>query len=346
MSPGVARVALVGAGRWGKNLLRTLVESPACELVAVADVSATARAAAHAAAPRAATCASLSEALAHHPDAVVVATPPATHAALTLEALAAGRSLLVEKPLATTVADAARCARAARDASGSGRGAPVVAMVGHLLRYHPTATALTELALGGELGELRAVYAARLSTGGSPHEDAASLLLRLAPHDLSLLDAVDPSPLVAATAHVRAPGEGPALFAAHTQQGTAFHLALSRSHSEKVRRVALVGSRKVALFDDVAAPREVLLAETSALGGRNPLELKRIELCARSVPWEEPLAAEVAFFLRCVLEGARPRTPFEEGLRVARSLARLEAAAASGALGDYGAGAATAALAP
>jgi predicted dehydrogenase len=351
----VARVALVGVGRWGTNLLRTLAESAACELVAVADVSATARACAHTAAPRAAVCASLTEALTQRVDAIVIATPPATHAVLALETLAAGRSLLVEKPLATTVADATRCARAARAASGAGRTARsarttrtgVVAMVGHLLRYHPTATQLTELALQGELGELRAVYAARLSTGGSPHEDATSLLLRLAPHDLSLLDALDPSPLVTATARTKPPGEGPALFAGHTKRGLAFHLALSRCHPEKVRRIAIVGTRRVALFDDVAAPREVLLADASALGGRNPLELKRFELTSRAVAWEEPLAAEVAHFLRCVAEGARPRTPFEEGLRVARSLARLAAAAkASGAASHYGAGAATAASAP
>src|SRR5271170_3266217 len=119
------RVALVGCGAWGQNLLRILVASPYANVVAVADCNPARRIVAAVLAPAATVVHSLEAAVACGLDAVLVATPPHSHAALILHALAAGADVFVEKPLATCVVDAERCtARAA----ALGR----VAMVGHL----------------------------------------------------------------------------------------------------------------------------------------------------------------------------------------------------------------------
>ncbi len=311
------RVALVGAGPWGRNLLRALLASPLAEVVAVADSNARARAVAASLAPSTHVVAGLTEALALGVDAVLIASPPDTHALLAIAALRAGAHVFVEKPLATRLSDAERCAR---EAGASGR----IASVGHLLRYHPAFAKLTELAREGDLGELRGVVASRLSSGGSPAEEASSVLYRLAPHDLSLLDAVDGSPLGAVqiapfhaeNAHLAIHGV--------TFGGTSLRLALSRTHASKVRRVAIIGSRRVALVDDVVSPTRVLTARTR--GVAESFELKLNWDREIVVPEREPLAVEVEEFLTAVGEGRATRTPFEEGVRVVAALARIEGA--------------------
>ncbi len=301
------RAALVGCGAWGKNLLRVLVESPRARLAAVADVHPARRAAAERLAPGVPVVASLAEALEAGADAVIIATPPQTHAALALAALAAGADVFVEKPLAIRVADAERCAARA---AALGR----VAMVGHLLRYHPTVERLVDLALGGALGDLLHLDAARLSVAG---DRSASAAWTLGPHDLSVLHALDPGP-VRVTAAREAEGGDPVRIEALAPTGLAASMVLSRSSASKERRLRITGSRAIASFDDVRAPDRLVVARAG--------EAREIR-----VAWREPLAVEVDHFLRCVEERARPRTPFEEGVIVVRALAAAEQACGAAA---------------
>jgi predicted dehydrogenase len=291
------RVALAGCGAWGQNLLRVLLASPRARVVAVADPGPARRALAAALAPSAALVPSLDDALALQVDAVLIAAPPHAHAGLVLRALAAGVDVFVEKPLATRAADAERCA--ARAAS-LGR----VAMVGHLLRYHPTVERLLQLAHEGGLGRLLALESARLSITGT--DRSASAAWTLGPHDFSVLHALDPSPIRALSAR-SGPGGDPVLVDAELASGLAARVALSQAASAKERRIRVIGSSASAVFDDVHAPDRLLVGAAEI-----------------PVPWREPLALEIEHFLHCVEHRAHPRTPFEEGVTVVHALALVE----------------------
>lgn len=326
------RVALVGCGRWGEKLLRALSESARARVVAVADVDRGRFARARAIAPRARLVRTLDEALAARVDAVLIATPAASHAELALRALEAGADVFVEKPLALSAIQADRCAARA---AALGR----VGMVGHLLRYHPSVVHLVALARERRLGELVSLSAARLSTGGAG--GARSALWTLGPHDLSVLAALDPSPLVEARGHL-SPGGERVTVELRLESGLAAQIELGSSSPTKERRLRLAGSARVAVFDDVRAPDRLLMldgrgaaaggavaggAVTCATGGavawtRDALAPAGREL---AVPWREPLAVEIEHFLRCVEERAPPLTPLDEGAAVVRILERVEA---------------------
>ena len=303
------RVALVGCGVWGKNLLRALVESPRAEVVAVADLSPAKLARARLVAPRAALVSSLEEARALRPTAVVIATPANTHGALVLEALDAGLDVFVEKPLAQSREDADLCAARAA-AAGS------VGMVGHLLRYHPSIERLIELTRERRFGALRHFTAERLS---SASDRASSILWSLGPHDLSVLRALDPSPIAAIEAEWRDDGDRITVDLG-LESGVTARIELARSNPTKERRLAVVGSALEGRFDDVRAPDRILL-------GGPGLTSSASEILVR---WREPLALEIDHFLDCVERRATPRTSFEEGVSVVRALARIEAAAQRG----------------
>jgi len=305
------RVALIGCGAWGSNILRVLARSARAEVVAVADPLPHRRRSGGALVPRAALVSSLDEALDARPTAVLLATPAHSHAALVLAALDAGVDVFVEKPLALSTIDAERCAARA---AATGR----VAMVGHLLRYHPTVRALLAHAEGGALGELLRFEAARLSVGG---DRTAPALWTLGPHDLSVLQALDPSPIRALSAQSPTSGDE-ARVELSLASGLEARVELSRAHACKERKIAVIGDRGAAVFDDVRAPDRLLVGRARRVGGELSIEIGG----ARPVPWEEPLALEIEHFLRCVAERATPLTSFESGVPVVRALCRAEEA--------------------
>ncbi|WP_438005828.1 Gfo/Idh/MocA family oxidoreductase [Sorangium sp. So ce321] len=311
------RVALVGCGRWGEKILRALSESARARVVAVADVDRGRLARARALAPRARLVRTVDEALAARVDAVLIATPAASHAELALRALEAGADVFVEKPLALSAAHADRCAARA---AALGR----IGMVGHLLRYHPSVVHLVALARERRLGELVSFSAARLSTGGG---GAASALWTLGPHDLSVLAALDPSPLAEARAHLSPSGERVTL-EARLESGLTAQIELCSSSPTKERRLRVAGSARAAVFDDVRAPDRLLFldgrgaAAVASASERGALAPAAHEL---EVPWREPLSVEIEHFLRCVEERTPPLTPLDEGAAVVRTLERVEA---------------------
>ncbi|UQA60952.1 Gfo/Idh/MocA family protein [Polyangium aurulentum] len=298
------RVALIGCGAWGQNLLRTLGESPIAQLVAVADASPARRDFARAHAPASARIvATLEEAIEAGARAVVIATPSTTHANVALAAIEAGMDVLVEKPLALTAAEADVCAARA---AATGR----VGMVGHLLRYHPAVRRLLALVEEGHLGEVRHLGAARLSIRG---DRTVSALWSLGPHDLSVLHALDPRGFSTIEA-VTAAGGDPVVLHARTDKGITARIELSRAHPTKERRIVVVGTARTAVLDDVRAPDRIVVARSE--GGQLEEEIR--------VAWREPLAVEIEHFLSCVEDRARPLTPFEEGAAVVRALAEAE----------------------
>lgn len=309
------RVAVVGCGAWGRNIVRDVAASIEADLIAVVDAAEPARARARALAPGARVVATLEDALALGVEAVIVASPPAAHAAHAITALGAGAHVLVEKPLATEPRDLDAMLDALARAPGR------VGVVGHVMRHHPGVERLVELATNGSLGALRYAAARRLSPGGSGD---ASVVWALAPHDLSIFRAVGASPVV--RADVELVGQRSAFVDVRLASGLVAHVELSREHPLRERRLTVLGDRAVAILDDTTAPGKLGLCEKPAASVRDPGEVEGwLADSASEIAWHEveaaaPLERELAHFFACVRGRALPRADFAEGAEVARAL--------------------------
>jgi len=307
------RTVLVGCGAWGRNLLREIERHPEAELVAVVDPDPAAQAHARALAPEVATVARLSDALRRDVDAVVVASPPALHAEHALEALRAGAHVFVEKPLTT---DASSADELLRESVRSRR----IAMVGHLMRYHPAVTRLLSRAREGAIGSIRRGFSTRRSS--RPNED--SVVWALAPHDLSLWRAIASAPIL--RAEVTRLGDNEAFLRVESETGLRCHVELSRAHATRERRFTLVGEGGVLVFDDTASRPTLRLLNVTPPDAEDFAALhawiddNRHALVEVSFEPAQPLALEVDHFFTCLRTGRSPRTGFDEGAEVVRVL--------------------------
>jgi predicted dehydrogenase len=261
---------------------------------------------------------------------VVIATPAATHADLACRALAAGKHVLVEKPLALSVADAERVARAA---AASGR----VLLVGHLMVFHPAVVRLKELVASGQLGDLYYLHARRVNLGRLRHDENA--LWSFAPHDLSMIDALLDATPVRVSASGQSylqPGIEDVVFATlHFAGGTMAHIHLSWLDPRKERRLTVVGSRLMAEFDDVATEKLRIYDKgyerPPSFGGFDEyLTLRDGDVHIPRLTMEEPLRVEARHFVDCIVVGARPRVDAESALRVTRVLEAAQRSLVSG----------------
>ena len=316
-------VGVVGLGYWGPNLARNFDLLPDAELTWLCDASGDALERWGTAFPSARTSTSLDDLLADDSlDAVVVATPVPTHAELAERVLAARKHCFVEKPLARSEQDAERVVEAAR-------GAERVLMVGHLLEYHPGVQQLAELVRSGELGDLRYIYSNRLNLG--KHRQDENALWSLGAHDVSvilLLAGEEPYDWTAVGESYVKPGVEDVVFAfMRFHSGLSAHMHLSWLDPHKERRFTVVGSRRMATFDDMEVERKLTLYDK----GFDEDYSSYGEYIARSgdvfsprVPNEEPLRVECRHFLECIRDGTEPRSGGESALRVVRVLERLQ----------------------
>jgi predicted dehydrogenase len=317
------RVGVVGLGYWGPNLARNFDRLPRAELTWLCDGSDDALERASATFRGARTTVDLDELLADPGlDAVVVATPVPTHAAVAEAVLAAGKHCFVEKPLAQSAAEAESLVAAAADA---GR----LLMVGHLLEYHPGLEALKQLAASGELGDIHYIYGNRLNLGKLRAEENA--LWSLGAHDVSVvlrLAGEEPYECQAMGESYMRPGVEDVVFCyLRFPSGLAAHLHLSWLDPHKERRFTVVGSKKMATFDDMEVERKLTVYDK----GFDEDFASYGEYIARSgdvysprVPNDEPLRIECGHFVDCILEGRAPRSDGESGLRVVRVLEQLQ----------------------
>ena len=317
------RVGVVGLGYWGPNLARNVDRIPDAELAWCCDERAVARERLAAVHPHARFTGRLDDLLEDDAlDAVVLATPVATHAALAVRVLEAGKHCLVEKPLAQSVADAERAVAAAR-ANGS------LLMVGHLLEYHPGVRKLKEIADAGELGEIHYIYSNRLNLGQLRADENA--LWSLGAHDIAvilLLAGEDPYELHAhGECYMRDDVEDVVFAFLRFPSGRAAHLHLSWLDPHKERRFTVVGSQRMATFDDMDLERKVTVYDKGfdQSGTTYGEYITRAgDIYSPRVSNAEPLRLEVEHFVECVRSGATPRSDGESGLRVVRVLERLQ----------------------
>jgi predicted dehydrogenase len=317
MSDG--KVVVVGCGAWGRNLVRNFAELGV--LAGVADRNeARGREAAEA---HGVPMLALEEALADPAVAgLCIATQPSTHHAIGMAALAAGKHLLVEKPLTL---DRAEAEALAREAEARG----LVLMVGHILRYHPAFRRLAALVHEGVLGPIRRIHASRLNLGAVRAEEGA--LWCLAPHDVSMILALAgrmPESVAGFAEHVlgRAPADTATVRLGFGGGLTAM-IQVSWLHPVKEHRLSVIGTDAMAVFDDTKAWAEKLVLYRHRVGP--DLSIARGEPEPVAVPEGEPLKEECRAFLAAIAEGRRPASDAAEALAVMDVLARAEAAMAA-----------------
>jgi predicted dehydrogenase len=259
-----------------------------------------------------------------------------THAPLAERVLAAGKHCFVEKPLAQSVADAERVVEAAERA---GR----ILMVGHLLEYHPGVAKLKEIATSGELGDIHYIYSNRLNLGKLRSDENA--LWSLGAHDVSvvlhLVDGEEPVEVQAHGESYMQPGIEDVVFAfLRFPSGRAAHLHLSWLDPHKERRFTVVGSKRMATFDDMDLERKVTVYDKGfdeEAGSYGEYITRSGDIWSPRIGNREPLKLECEHFVECVRTGASPVSDGASGLRVVRVLEglqeRLDATRRAAALG-------------
>ncbi|MGQ0811346.1 MAG: Gfo/Idh/MocA family oxidoreductase [Nitrospiraceae bacterium] len=303
-------VAVVGAGYWGKNLVRNFYDLGALDAVCEASKEVL-----EALRKQHQGCRYMSsyEELLQETSitAVAIASPAETHASLVRKALLAGKDVFVEKPLCLSVNDGAELVALARERER-------VLMVGHLLWYHPAVLKLKELVANGELGRIQYIYSNRLNLGKIRREE--NILWSFAPHDISvilgLLDQMPDEIYCQGGNYLHQQVADATVSLLSFPSGVKAHVFVSWLHPFKEQKLIVVGDRAMAVFDDVERKDKLLLYPHS-IHWRNHMPVaSRAE--AQPVPIEaiEPLRAECEHFLECLRTRRQPRTDGEEGLRV------------------------------
>ena len=331
--PSRVRVGVIGCGYWGPHLVRNLHEMPEAELIGVSDLRPERLDYVGSRYPGVRLLSDHHDLLATDVDAVVVASPIHTHYAVARDALVAGKHVLVEKPLATNVMEAADLVTLARARRR-------VLMAGHTFLYNPAVQELRRLVQAGELGRIYYGDAARLNLG--LFQRHANVLWDLAPHDISILMHVlgqDPVMVSArGSTCVQADVHDVCYMEIQFSGGTSAHVHVSWLDPDKVRRLTLVGDRRMAVFDDVSATTKLRIYDQGVEYpvtdnyGEFELAYRHGEIVIPYIAWREPLRLECEHFLDCVRRGDRPLSDGEQGLAVVATLQAADRSLRSGGL--------------
>lgn len=331
---GMTRVGVVGYGYWGSKHVRVLVGLPGVE-VTVIEARPERLSEARMAFPGVRTAASLDD-VGERLDAVVIATPPCTHGPIALQALQMGLHTLVEKPIATSVMVAETMVERAA-ACG------VTLMVGHTFEYNAAVWKLKQLIQSGELGQILYVDTARLSLGR--YQNDCNVIWDLAPHDISIISyLLDEFPEVAAAWAQRNVGDVHAdvayLRLDFPRTCVPAFIHVSWLDPYKVRRVTVVGERKMVVYNDVSDTERIRIYDVGVaakqLGEQPapyemPVTYRTGDIISPYVPFVEPLLVQDSHFIDCIRTGSRPNTPGERGLEVVRVLSAVDESLVTGA---------------
>jgi predicted dehydrogenase len=326
------RIAVVGYGYWGSKHVRVLSSMPGVA-VSVVDGSQDRLSEAAANYPAARLATDLDEVLGDI-DAVVIATPPGSHAGLALRAIEAGKHVLVEKPLTTSVEDAEMLVDAAAERR-------VRLMVGHTFEYNSAVWKLRELVRSGVLGRVLYMDTARLSLGR--YQNDVNVVWDLAPHDISIVSYIlDEMPSTAA-AWAHSNFGGPHADVAHLRfeferARTQAFVHVSWLNPQKVRRVTVVGEKMMAVYDDMSDNERIRIYDIGVdlnsiddptAAHALPVTYRTGDIISPYVPFNEPLLVQDQHFVHCVRTGEHSQTPGERGRDIVRVLAATDVAIGS-----------------
>lgn len=303
------RVAVIGGGAWGKNVIRNFHELGA--LHSICDVREDILSIYKNQYLKAHIITEYKEVLNNnHINAVAIVTPAATHYQLAKEALLAKKHVYVEKPLALHVEEAEELISLSEKNK-------CILMVGHILRYHPAVNKLKEVIDSGELGNIKYIYSRRLNIGKIRTEE--NILWSFAPHDISvILFLLDEQPVSIAAngaGYVKTDIADVTLTLMDFPSGVKSHIFVSWLHPFKEQKLVVVGGKKMAVFDDLTKEKLFLYPHTIQWQHRIPVAHKA-DVETIPINMSEPLKLECQHFLDCIQNNHTPVTDGNEGLRV------------------------------
>jgi predicted dehydrogenase len=317
------KMGAIGCGYWGPNLIRNFVEIPDSKLIAIADLDGERLAHLQSRYPQIQkTFQDYKEFFNLGLDAVVIATPPSTHYQIAADCLENGLHVLIEKPITLKSEDARKLRTLAAEKG-------LILMVGHTFEYNPAVRMLKEMIESGELGKIYYVDAIRASLG--LFQTKANVLWDLAPHDISILRYIlgaDPESISVQAASCVQTGIADVAYATlQFPDDVLTHIRLSWLDPSKTRRITVVGSEKMVIYDDVESLEKIKIYEKGVKATRHTDTYGEFSFAYHYgdvvIPYirlEEPLRVQCQHFLDCVREGKRPQTDGENGLQVVRVL--------------------------
>jgi predicted dehydrogenase len=327
----MVRLAVIGSGRWGPNYIRNFSEMEGVEVVGVADASEAALAQVIKRFPHVTTTTDYRQLVQRDDvDALVVATPAVTHREIGLTGLQAGKHVLMEKPLASSAAEA-------RELAQSPLAAGQVLMVGHIFRFHPAVIKLHEVLAEGVLGDIRYIHCLRTNLG--PVRRDVSVIWDLAPHDVSialhLLGAV-PVRVSATLGRYLQESSGDVAFMTLTfPGGELVNIHVSWVDPQKRREVEVIGTNALARFDDMNLAEPVRIVQRSlkempsyATFGEFQLVTHISEGIIPAVEAKEPLKEQCLEFIRSIEQGKQQSDNVREGYQTCAILEAAEQSAA------------------
>ena len=325
-SGGPVRVAVVGLGYWGPNLVRNLHELPEAEVVTVCDARPERLDATRRRYPAIAGTSRFSDVLEDTSvDAVAIATPVSTHFELAADAIAAGKHVFVEKPLASSSSQALELLARAEQAG-------VVLMPGHTFIYSPPVNTVRSLIEAGDLGEIYFISMSRVNLG--LHQSDVSVAWDLGPHDFSILRywlGEIPTHVSALSRSCILPNTPDVAFINLEFSTTMIaHVELAWLAPSKLRRTTIVGSERMVTYDDMSnEPVRVfesgVLVDTPGTFGEYRLTYRTGDILSPHVPVAEPVSLEMADFCEAIRNGTTPRSSAALGLDVVRVIEAVEA---------------------
>jgi predicted dehydrogenase len=317
------QIAVVGAGYWGVNHVRNFHELGALNMVCDTSSSSLERIAESFPDVR------LENAFQNVLDdasvgGVVIATPAETHYEMAAAALRAGKDVLVEKPLTLEVAEGECLVKLAVEHNA-------ILMVGHLLEYHPAVLRLRQLISSGELGELRYIYSNRLNLGKVRREE--NILWSFAPHDIAIilrLVGAWPNRIAASGGAYLQPSVADVTVTnIDFPIGVRAHIFVSWLHPYKEQRLVAVGSKRMAVFDDVRKEDKLMIYDQGVEFVNGEPIARKNEGVAEPIETAEPLRRQCVEFLECINTRRQPLTDGQSGLRVLKVLDAAERSLAS-----------------
>jgi predicted dehydrogenase len=331
----MVRAGVIGYGYWGPNVVRCLAETPGCEVVAIGDLIEERLSLARRRYPGVRTTTDWRELVADpRIDAVAIATPVSTHFELAMAALAAGKHVLVEKPLAATVAHARRLVEESERRR-------LVLMVDHTFVFTGAVRKIRELVSDPAFGDLYYYDSVRVNLGLFQHE--VNVIWDLAVHDLSIMDYALPGRPVAVAAfgmsHVLDQPENIAYLTVFFPTKVIAHVHVNWLAPVKVRQTMICGSRQMIVYDDGEPSEKVKVYDRGITvnGTESPEDLYRLlvgyrigDMWAPRLDTTEALRIEAAHFVECVERGTRPVTDGPAGLRVVEMLDAASRSLANG----------------
>jgi len=316
-------IGVIGYGYWGPNMVRNFFEAPGSQVTMVSDLRAERLPLVQSRYPTVRVTQKASELIEDsHVDAVIISTPVSSHYELALQALRAGKHVLVEKPLTATLEQAQLLIEEAERRKR-------VLMVDHTFIYTGAVCKAHDLIASGELGDVYYYDSVRVNLGLFQHD--VSVLWDLAVHDLSIMDYILPMKPVAVSAtsaaHVKGVPEDVAYLTLLFESNVIAHVHVNWLAPVKIRRTLIGGSRKMIVYDDLEPSEKIKIYDKGITLNNDAENVYKLlvgyrtgDMVAPQIEGTEALRTEAIHFLKCIAEGKQPLTDGQAGLQVVRIL--------------------------